>query len=232
MLIVAAFFLIAAVGVPWIMHRQEEIRERQWRESRSECRRLASIAHRIKDEALGELVSFNFRMMERFITVAIDQARSAYNACTVAATAALLVLLVGATAVVTIGNATAQITAGVLTAIGAALSSYHSITFLRTFQMTSKQMSYYYGQPLVHCYLLHAEWLGERFEEDADPENRWKIRHQLIRATLEASQNAQRHLLDLQLGTRGATTPTGAFFGPEARFPLVTMMDANGHSTR
>jgi hypothetical protein len=74
--------------------------------------------------------------------------------------------------------------------------------------MTSKQMSYYYGQPLVHCYLLHAEWLGKRFEEDADSANRWEVRHELIRAVLDAGQNAQDHLLDLQLGVEKLATPT------------------------
>jgi hypothetical protein len=112
----------------------------------------------------------------------------------------LFVLLVGATTALTVHGLASQIMAGTLTAIGAGVSSYLSVSFLRPFEMTSKQMSYYCGQPLVHCYLLHAEWLGERFEEDADPANRWKIRHELIRAVLDASKNAQDHLLGLQLG--------------------------------
>jgi hypothetical protein len=63
-------------------------------------------------------------------------------------------------------------------------------------------MSYYYGQPLVHCYLLHAEWLAERFEKDADPNARWTMHHDLIRAALNAGNNAQNHLLDLQKPVR------------------------------
>lgn len=138
--------------------------------------------------------------MDRFVAVAIAQSRTSYLACLGAASAGLLVLLAGATAALTVQGLTNQITAGALTAVGAGVSTYLSVTFLRPFEMTSKQMSYYYGQPLVHCYLLHAEWLGKRFEEDADPTNRWKVRHELIRAALNAGQNAQDHLLDLQLG--------------------------------
>jgi MFS family permease len=208
MIIVAGFLLIAAVAVPFMVFALHRTRTRRWKRRQRECKELAVIAHTIHDTALGGLVSFNFRLMDRFVAVAIDQARTSFFACVAAATVALLVLLAGATTAVTVHGAAAQIVVGAITAIGAALSSYLSSTFLQTFQMTSKQMSYYYGQPLVHCYLLHAEWLGKRFEHDADPENRWKIRHELIRAVLDASREAQDHLLDLQLGTR--RTPPAA----------------------
>lgn len=83
--------------------------------------------------------------------------------------------------------------------------------------MTSKQMSYYYGQPLVHCYLLHAEWLAERYEKKADLTHLWEVREELLRSVLHASNNAQNHLLDLQLvtlkprrpGEREQTTDAG-----------------------
>jgi hypothetical protein len=173
---------------------------RRWRRRRRESLELAQVAGRITDRALGELLVFNFRLMDRFVAIAIDQARAAYLACSAAATVTLLVLLVGATLAVTAGDRAGQIVVGSLTAVGAALSSFLSVTFLQTFKLTSQQMSYYYGQPLVHCYLLHAEWLGERFGRDADPAQRWKMQQELIRATLDAGRNAQDHLLDLQLG--------------------------------
>ncbi|WP_143235175.1 TRADD-N-associated membrane domain-containing protein [Paractinoplanes atraurantiacus] len=138
--------------------------------------------------------------MDRFVAVAITQSRTSYLACLGAATAGLLVLLVGATTALSVDGLAGQITAGVLTAVGAGLSSFLSVVFLRPFQMTSKQMSYYYGQPLVHCYLLHAEWLAERFDEESQPAARGQFRHELIRAALDAARNAQDHLLDLQLG--------------------------------
>jgi hypothetical protein len=199
MLIVAGFCLVSAVVGPLVVLALHRARTRRWKQRQRECQELAAIVGKIKDPALGPLISFNFRLMDRFIAVAIGQARASYVACSVAAAAALLVLLAGTATVLAISSVGGQVTAGLLTAAGAALSGYLSVTFLRTFELTSKQMSYYYGQPLVHCYLLHAEWLGERFEADADPVNRWAIRHRLIRAALGASHNAQNHLLDLQL---------------------------------
>lgn len=208
MLIVSAFLLVAACAVPMIVFGLHRSRRRRWERRERECGELARIARTIDDPALGDLITFNFRLMDRFVAVAIAQSRTSYLACVGAATAGLFVLLVGATTALTVPGLANQITAGALTAVGAAVSCYLSVSFLRPFEMTSKQMSYYYGQPLVHCYLLHAEWLGKRFEEDADSANRWEVRHELIRAVLDAGQNAQDHLLDLQLGVEKLATPT------------------------
>jgi hypothetical protein len=207
MLIVSAFLLIAALIVPMIVFGLHRSRRRRWQRRERECRELAHIAKTIHDSALGDLITFNFRLMDRFVAVAVTQSQRSYLACLGAATAGLLVLLAGATAALTVHGLANQITAGALTALGAGVGSYLSVSFLRPFEMTSKQMSYYYGQPLVHCYLLHAEWLGKRFEKDADPVNKWTVRNELIRAALNAAQNAQDHLLDLQLGSEKVAAP-------------------------
>ena len=212
MFIVAAFLLVAGVAVPMMVFSMQRARRRRWERRERECAELMAIAATIEDDpALGDLLTFNFRLMDRFVAVAIAQSRGSFLACTGAAFAGLLVLLAGSAAVLSVPDRTGQIVAGVLTGAGSALSAYLSVTFLNTFRMTSKQMSYYYGQPLVHCYLLHAEWLGKRFEQDADPDNRWKIRHELIRATLDAARNAQDNLLDLQIGTLSSPAPVSPF---------------------
>ena len=202
MLVVAAFLAVAAVAAPMVVLGMHRARRRRWERRERECQELAHIAHTIEDPALADLITFNFRLMDRFVAVAIAQSRTSYLTCVGAAAGGLLVLLVGATTALTVHGVASQVTAGALTTVGAVVGSYLSVTFLRTFQMTSKQMSYYYGQPLVHCYLLHAEWLGKRFEPDADPENRWRMRHELIRAALDAGRSAQDNLLDLQLGVK------------------------------
>jgi hypothetical protein len=194
----AAFCLLAAIIAPAVVIALHRSRSRHWRQRQRECLEFASVVEEIQDRTLGKLISFNFRLMDRFIAVALSQARASFLACCLAAFAALLVLLVGTAMVLAAGSTGAQVTAGVLSTAGVALSGFLSVTFLRTFQMTSRQMSYYYGQPLVHCYLLHAEWLAERFEKDGDPAAVWQVRQELIRAALGAGHNAQNHLLDLQ----------------------------------
>jgi hypothetical protein len=215
MAVLAAVCLIAALVAPAAILAVHESRVRRRRQTRLAGQKLEDIAKDIKTDALGDLVSFNFQMMERFVDVALGQARSAYSAAAIGAAAALVVLLAGTATVMATENVAAQVTAGVLAAAGVALSGYISTTFLQTFRMTSRQMSYYYGQPLVHCYLLHAEWLGKRFEADADKTHLWQIRLDLISAALDASRNAQSHLLDLQrdVPTQRPATATATLIG-------------------
>jgi MFS family permease len=203
-LIVAAFCALSSVIAPLVLGSMQRTRARRWRQRQRECQELAAIISDIRDPALGKLVSFNFRLMDRFVAVALGQARASFVACCVAGAAALLVLLAGTATVLAAHGTGTQATAGGLTVAGAALSGFLGVTFLRTFEMTSRQMSYYYGQPLVHCYLLHGEWLAERFEKGADPDAVWQMRHELIRAAINAGHNAQNHLLDLQKSPRVA----------------------------
>jgi hypothetical protein len=57
-------------------------------------------------------------------------------------------------------------------------------------------MSYYYGQPLVNCYLLHAERLLERCGRDLGADQRREDVQEVIRTILDAAIAAQSHLLD------------------------------------
>ncbi|MEV0132741.1 hypothetical protein AB0H83_30300 [Dactylosporangium sp. NPDC050688] len=132
--------------------------------------------------------------MDRFSSTALGQARVSFVACLVAVGATLVVLLTGSAAILAAGSASVQVTSGVLTAVGTALSGFLSVTFLRAYQMTLRQMSYYYGQPLVHCYLLHAEWIAERAGGDPAAES---VSRQLITASLDLRRAAQNHLLEL-----------------------------------
>ena len=200
--VVAAFCLLGSVVAPVAIVSVQRARRKRLEQFKQECEQLDRIVDEIQDPALGKLVSFNFRLTDRFISVALGQAGASFFACSVAASAALLVLLAGAATVLTVDSGRAQITVGLLTAAGTTLSGYLSVTFVHTFEMTSRQMSYYYGQPLVHCYLLHAEWLAARFEADAEASDVPTIRQELITAALSAATNAQDHLLDLQMLTR------------------------------
>ncbi|GGN91644.1 hypothetical protein GCM10010112_78040 [Actinoplanes lobatus] len=191
LLIIAVFLFLGAMAGPIIAIAMQRARARHNELSQREFDSIDRAAASIDDEALGDLISFNFRLMDRFINVALGQAKASYLFCAGAATAALLVLLAGTTALLAVNSVSAQVTVGVITAAGVTLSGFISSTFMNVYKMTSRQMSYYYGQPLVHCFLLHAEWLAQRSQPE-DP-----VQHRLIDATLGASRNAQQQLLDL-----------------------------------
>jgi hypothetical protein len=195
--VIAGFLVVAAAGAPFVSKAFEDARQRHERQSGEELETIKQATDDITENpGLQKLVVFNYRLMERFVDVALGQAKAAYLFCAAACSAGLLILLTGTVALVTVHTATAQITVGGLTAIGTALSGYISRTFIKTFKLTSRQMSYYYGQPVVHCYLLHAEWLAGRAAHHHSETAR-AFDADLIDATIKAGHDAQCHLLDL-----------------------------------
>lgn len=212
-----AFCLLLAIVSPMGVMALHRTRSRRWRQHHRECADLTDAVEYVEDHGLKRLLLFNFRLMDRFVATALGQAQASYVACVVAASVGLVILLAGTTAVLIVGDLSAQITAGTLTAAGAGLTGYLSATFLRTFAMTSQQMSYYYGQPLVHCYLLHAEWLAERYDRGSDADVRAATHHDLIKAALDAGHNAQNHLLDLHLALDAKHGPVPASLARQRR---------------
>jgi hypothetical protein len=196
--IVAAFFLASSVATPVAILREGRIEEEEDDRCKRECDELDKALNHIDDKVLSGLAKSNFKQMRMFTVVALRQARMSYYVSVAAASLALLVLVSGGAATIVLAGIGAKVTAASLTAVGAALGSFVSTTFLRTYWIAARQMSYYYGQPLVHCYLLHAEWLAlmlaEHPERKADP-SIWK---QVLEASIQAAETAQAHLLTMQ----------------------------------
>lgn len=133
-----------------------------------------------------------------FTVIALRQTNMSYYASLVAASVALLVLTAGGAVTVGLVGTTAKVAAGSVTALGVAMSGFLSTTFLRTYSMSAQQMSYYYGQPLVHCYLLHAEWLTLTLSENPKWKEDAEFWREVVKATVQASENTQNHLLVMQ----------------------------------
>jgi hypothetical protein len=194
--VMAGFVLVTAAVAPFVSNSLQEMHERRRSQLDAETEAITEASRHIGNPALRKMVLFNYDLMERFIDVALGQAKAAYVFCAAACSAGLLILLTGTVALATADGTTKQLTLGGLTATGTALAGFIGHTFIRTFKITSRQMSYYYGQPVVHCCLLHAEWLAERAAHH-DSEIARALDHKLIDATVKAGLNAQRHLLDL-----------------------------------
>lgn len=139
-----------------------------------------------------------------------------YYASLVAASVSLLVLASGGAVTIGLAGTTTKIASGSVTAVGVAMSGFLSVTFLKTYWIAARQMSYYYGQPLVHCYLLHAEWLTLMLTEHPD----WKVDidlwQRVIAAAIQAGENAQSHLLSMQEhGPTARNIWRGGIYAPE-----------------
>lgn len=206
-LIVAAFFLLMAVVVPVMLFHEGAVRADEDSKCEHDCRILDDALRGIGDGTLSGLARANFRQMRMFTNVALRQARMSFYASLAAASVSLMLLLSGGAVASGLAGSGAKIAAASVTAIGAALSGFFTATFLKTYRITTRQMSYYYGQPLVHCYLLHAEWITlmlTRHPDRKDEEDLWR---QVAEASLRASENAQNQLLMLRNDTTDPVAP-------------------------
>jgi hypothetical protein len=211
--VASGFFFLAAAIVPLGMTREIRLEAEERANCRDDCRRLeAALALEGKPglpETVKSLTLANFQQMRGFAGIAQRQARMSFYASLVGAGVSLLVLLAGAGVAIAAPSTEGKIIAGSLAVVGTALSTFLSKTFLRTYDMTLRQMSYYYGQPLVHCYLLHAELLTLMAPAECGATAKANMWWEVVRASIDASANAQNHLLTLHerytQGRRGSS---------------------------
>src|ERR1700761_4497013 len=200
--VTSAFFFLATVVVPLGMAREIRLEGEEARSCRADCQDLDQAlpddGTQYLQQSLKHLTVANFKQMRTFTGIAQRQARMSYYASLLGASLSLLVLLAGAAAAIGVPTLAGKVAAGSLAAVGTALSAFLSKTFLRAYDMGLRQMSYYYGQPLVHCYLYHAEWLTLLPPPGIDDHTRRELYQEVVRASLQASANAQHHLLSLR----------------------------------
>jgi hypothetical protein len=225
--VACGFFFLAAAIVPLGMAREIRLEAEEKANCEDDCRRLEeALAFERKPglpETVKSLTLANFQQMRGFAGIAQRQARMSFYASLVGAGVSLLVLLAGAGVAIAAPSTEGKIIAGSLAVVGTVLSTFLSKTFLRTYDMTLRQMSYYYGQPLVHCYLLHAELLTLMAPSECGATAKANMWWEVVRASIDASANAQNHLLTLHEhytpGRRGGSlrrrSPTPHFVPPQ-----------------
>jgi hypothetical protein len=201
--VVSVFFLVAGVMIPLGIFREWNLENEESVNCKKECKEFQEALEKLGHEAIAGLALANFKQMRAFTVIAMRQARMAFYASLIGAAVSLFVLVSGATVAVSLPGTSTKVEAGLLAAAGSALSSFLARTFLRTYEMTSRQMSYYYGQPLVHCYLLHAEWLTLTFGNTLGEDVEAKLLERIVEASIQSAASAQDHLLSLRELDRG-----------------------------
>jgi hypothetical protein len=181
------------------MFREGCLEEDEDQKCKNDCDDLVKALSDIPNTTLSGLAKANFRQMRMFTVIALRQARMSYYASLVAASVALLVLAAGGAVTVGLVGTTAKVAAGGVTFVGVAMSGFLSATFLKTYEIAARQMSYYYGQPLVHCYLLHSEWLTLMLTTHPEWKEDISLWEKVVDAAIQASKNAQNHLLSMQV---------------------------------
>jgi hypothetical protein len=196
--VTGAFFFISSVVVPLGILRESTIEAHEKANCNNDCKDLLWALCGIQDRTLKGLAWTNFKQLRTFSVIAQKQARMSYYASLAAASISLLTLASGAAVAIGLSAATAKLTVGGLATAGSVLSGFLAKTFLESYQVASRQMSYYYGQPLVHCYLLHAQWLASEAHEYSGDKTELSLWEKVVDASITASASAQAHLLSMQ----------------------------------
>ena len=197
-LVAGPFFLLSSAAAQLGATRERRLEKAEDQACKEDCRDLYWTLNNIEDRTLKGLAWVNYKQLRGFIGIAQRQARVSFYASLATAAASLLVLTSIAAAAISLPSTSAKVAAGLLATAGSALSSYLAKTFLSSYQMASIQMSYYYGQPLVHCYLLLADWLAVEGREEFGKEEGRVLLREVIDASVKAAADAQHHLLSMQ----------------------------------
>jgi hypothetical protein len=225
--VTGVFFFISSAIVPLVVLRESGFETQERESCEKDCRDLWWVLGNIKDRTLRGLAWINFRQLRTFTAIAQRQARMSYYVSIVAAAISLLTLASGAAVAVGLSATTGKVAVGVLATAGGVLSGFFAKTFLKSYQMASRQMSYYYGQPLVHCYLLHAQWLASEASEHSGNAIEIGLWEQVIEASIKASASAQDHLLSMQK-CDNAEHDAGSAWLEDAASRLGTPATTNG----
>jgi hypothetical protein len=79
---------------------------------------------------------------------------------------AFLILVAGVAIAVLSSSPTSKIVVGALTSLGGVMSGYIGQTFLKAQAQAMKQLNYYFRQPLVASYLLSAERIALKLNDE------------------------------------------------------------------
>ncbi|MER5467381.1 hypothetical protein ABZX90_03135 [Streptomyces sp. NPDC002935] len=159
-----------------------EQKERESYFQRREARDRAALDRLEKVTELASLLDLNQTQIERYHTIATDQADRSFNSAQKAMTAGMVLIASCFIAGFWVSTDVRWFI-GALGTVGAALSAYLSKTFLYLYKESQAQLNRYFDQPVLNGYYLTAERLVDGISDD----NKDATRRQIISQVLEAS---------------------------------------------
>lgn len=159
---------------------------------RLRARETARQAEKAQEITGEDVRARNQRRIDEYNQIAWDQARGSYRNSQIAMAIGLALLVGGVITTTLESHPAAQLVVGGLTGLGSAVSAYLGATFIRAYNEAINQMNYYYGQPLVHSYLLEAERMSMSPGINADARNQVMVK--VIDATLAGAAEAAKAL--------------------------------------
>jgi hypothetical protein len=142
----------------------------------------------LSDPDLQNLLLVNRTQLNLYQKIATGDAKAASRNSQVAMVIGFLMLVVGAALAIRAPNTTSKIVIGALASIGSILSGYIGQTFLKAQAQAMRQLNYYFRQPLVASYLLSAERIALKLQDDKSTE---KALLDVIKNVLLAANHAE-----------------------------------------
>jgi Flp pilus assembly protein TadB len=157
-------FLVIAFAVPTITRAHRILRKRE-QAAREKAKEATDELADATD--LGDLLRANRKQMEAYDELARVQSRESFRNSQIAMAVGLLVIVGGAGVVLTVSTTPSKVAVATLTGLAGALSGYMSKTFLRVYERTQQQLTFFFQQPLINSYILAADRLVENIDEGA-----------------------------------------------------------------
>jgi hypothetical protein len=132
----------------------------------SESPRVSVPEKWLSDPDLQNLLLVNRTQLNVYQDIATKDAKAASRNSRFAIIIGFLILVVGAVVAVRTPNSTSKIVVGALASLGSVLSGYIGQTFLKAQAQAMKQLNYYFRQPLVASYLLSAERIALKLNDE------------------------------------------------------------------
>jgi hypothetical protein len=145
-------------------------------------------AARVDDAlSLPNLFGFNRTLMDEYHSITKGQSERSFRYSQVASFIGLFVLGAGASVAFTPVSDITRITVGGLAGVGTVISGYISKTFLRSHELSIRQLNNFFKQPLISNYLL----MAERLTNELGVESKSQARLLIIEKIIESARNAE-----------------------------------------
>jgi hypothetical protein len=142
----------------------------------------------LSDPDLQNLLLVNRTQLNLYQEIATKDAKAASRNSRFAIGIGFIILVVGAVVAVRTPSSTSKIVVAALASLGSVLSGYIGQTFLRAQADAMKQLNYYFRQPLVASYLLSAERIALKLNDENS--TRTALRD-VIKNVLQAADRAE-----------------------------------------
>lgn len=163
-----------------------------WMRNRAAQKAADERAHEENDRSDGsDPSSTNQKLMLEYHKLTRSQAEASHRNSQVAMAAGLVILLAGGVTAIRADEASAQVVAATLTALGSMLSAYLGSTFIRAHRQDVRQINHFFGQPLVQAYILEAERITTKVSDSSKRDGMYE---QIISEVLGGASQAARAL--------------------------------------